>query len=85
MPCSSHPRKGGISHENYVIVSATSLSNMPHTRCPTLVNEVMEFILFVLSYAKPEILAEIHKCVVPKEIQWLHGLAQNHNYKLCKK
>jgi len=51
MPCSSHPRKGGISHENYVIVSATSLSNMPHTRCPTLVNEVMEFILFVLSYA----------------------------------
>jgi len=83
MPCSSHPREGAISHENYVIVSATSLSNMPHMRCPTLVNEVMEFIL--LSYAKSEVRAEIQKCVVPKEIQWLHGLAQNHHYKLCKK
>jgi len=66
VPCSSHPRKGGISHENYVTVSATSLSNMSHTRCPTLVNEVMEFILFALSYAKPEIRAEIQKCVTPK-------------------
>jgi hypothetical protein len=82
MPCSSHPREGGISHENYVTVSATSLSNMSHTRCPTAVNEVMEFILFALSYAKLAIHAEIRKCVTPKETQWLYGQFQNHHYKL---
>jgi len=42
---------------------------MPHTRSPTAVNDVMEFILFVLSYAKSATHAEIRKCVAPKEIQ----------------
>jgi hypothetical protein len=58
---------------------------MSHTRCPALVNEVMEFIRFALSYAKSAIRAEIQKCDAPKEIQWLHGQVQDHHYKLCKK
>jgi len=85
MPCLSHPTEGIIYQENYVIVSATSLSNTSHTRRPTLVNEFMEFILFAQPYAKSATRAEIKKCVAPQEIQRLHGQVQNHHHKLRKK
>jgi len=42
---------------------------MSHNRNPTAVNDIMEFILFVLSYATSGIHAEIRKCVAPKEIK----------------